>query len=96
MWVVRFVLLPPFDQLDLRRKGLRRTKRVSSGKPDWNLQSSVSTPDRRTSRRASPSRLQITEATGVSILQDENILLVSLNPLVVKRSYWPVYMRRNI
>ncbi len=58
-----------FDQSGVRMKDLRWTKREFSSHPDCNLHSSVSTPDCRTSRRASPSRLQITEAIGVTILQ---------------------------
>lgn len=52
-------------------KALWWIKREFSSNPDYNLHSSVSTPDRRTSRRASPSRPQITEAKGVTILQSE-------------------------
>ena len=73
MWVIKFVL---FDQLDVRRKALRRTKRESSSNVGWNLHSSVSTPDSRTSRSASPRRLQTTEATGVSILQGERFISI--------------------
>jgi len=55
-------------------KALRWTKREFLSNPDCNLHSSVSTSDRRTSRRANPSRLQITEAIGVTILQSEALI----------------------
>ena len=79
-----------FAQSGVRMKALRWTKREFSSNPGCNLQySSVSTPDCRTSRRASPSRPQITEAIGVTILQSNRFVSI-FERSRVKRSYWPV------